>query len=169
MKKLLCAVLSGIMAFSTFAVAVPITASAAESQESVSATYGDFEYEINDSSVAITKYTGSAETVTIPSKIAGYRVAYIDQYAFYACTNLSSIVIPNSVTTIGWGAFSSCTSLSSVIIQRGVINIDGDAFYGCSSLSNITILIALQKFMNALFPPVQPKKRYYTKQRYKYR
>lgn len=44
MKKLLCAVLSGIMAFSTFAVAVPITASAAESQESVSATYGDFEY-----------------------------------------------------------------------------------------------------------------------------
>ena len=59
MKKLLCAVLSGIMAFSTFAVAVPITASAAESQESVSATYGDFEYEINDSSVAITKYTGS--------------------------------------------------------------------------------------------------------------
>lgn len=43
MKKLLCAVLSGIMAFSTFAVAVPITASAAESQESVSATYGDFE------------------------------------------------------------------------------------------------------------------------------
>ncbi|MFZ2402186.1 MAG: leucine-rich repeat domain-containing protein, partial [Ruminococcus bromii] len=74
MKKLLCAVLSGIMAFSTFAVAVPITASAAESQESVSATYGDFEYEINDSSVAITKYTGSAETVTIPSKIAGYRV-----------------------------------------------------------------------------------------------
>ena len=139
MKKLLCAVLSGIMAFSTFAVAVPITASAAESQESVSATYGDFEYEINDSSVAITKYTGSAETVTIPSKIAGYRVAYIDQYAFYACTNLSSIVIPNSVTTIGWGAFSSCTSLSSVIIQRGVINIDGDAFYGCSSLSNITI------------------------------
>ena len=151
MKKLLCAVLSGIMAFSTFAVAVPITASAAESQESVSATYGDFEYEINDSSVAITKYTGSAETVTIPSKIAGYRVAYIDQYAFYACTNLSSIVIPNSVTTIGWGAFSSCTSLSSVIIQRGVINIDGDAFYGCSSLSNITIPDSVTEIYDGAF------------------
>ena len=151
MKKLLCAVLSGIMAFSTFAVAVPITASAAESQESVSATYGDFEYEINDSSVAITKYTGSAETVTIPSKIAGYRVAYIDQYAFYACTNLSSIVIPNSVTTIGWGAFSSCTSLSSVIIQRGVINIDGDAFYGCSRLSNITIPDSVTEIYDGAF------------------
>ncbi len=48
MKKLLCAVLSGIMAFSTFAVAVPITASAAESQASVSATYGDFEYTLED-------------------------------------------------------------------------------------------------------------------------
>ena len=151
MKKLLCAVLSGIMVFSTFAVAVPITASAAESQESVSATYGDFEYEINDSSVAITKYTGSAETVTIPSKIAGYRVAYIDQYAFYACTNLSSIVIPNSVTTIGWGAFSSCTSLSSVIIQRGIISIGGDAFYGCSSLSNITIPDSVTEIYDGAF------------------
>ena len=151
MKKLLCAVLSGIMAFSTFAVAVPITASAAESQESVSATYGDFEYEINDSSVAITKYTGSAETVTIPSKIAGYRVAYIDQYAFYACTNLSSIVIPNSVTTIGWGAFSSCTSLSSVIIMSGVTSIGADAFYGCSSLSNITIPDSVTEIYDGAF------------------
>lgn len=174
MKKLLCAVLSGIMAFSTFAVAVPITASAAESQESVSATYGDFEYEINDSSVAITKYIGSAETVTIPSKIAGYRVAYIDQYAFYACTNLSSIVIPNSVTTIGWGAFSSCTSLSSivipnsvkslghdafenctslssVIIMSGVTSIGNDAFYGCSSLSNITIPDSVTEIYDGAF------------------
>ena len=82
-KKLTSVILAAVMMLGILTIA-PLTVSAA--------TYGDFEYEINDSSVAITKYTGSAETVTIPSKIAGYRVAYIDQYAFYACANLSSIV-----------------------------------------------------------------------------
>lgn len=66
-----------------FAVAVPITASAAESQESVSATYGDFEYTLEDDyTCTITKYNGSAANVTIPSTIYGYKVSALSDTAF---------------------------------------------------------------------------------------
>ena len=98
MKKLLCAVLSGIMAFSTFAVAVPITASAAESQASVSATYGDFEYTLEDDyTCTITGYNGSAANVTIPSTIYGYKVSALSDTAFLSNKNIRSVIIPNGV------------------------------------------------------------------------
>ena len=93
MKKLLCAVLSGIMVFSTFAVAVPITASAAESQESVSATYGDFEYTLEDDyTCTITGYNGSGANVTIPSTIYGYKVCKIGESAFRENKNIYKIM-----------------------------------------------------------------------------
>ena len=142
MKKILCTLLSAIMAFSALTFAVPTVASAAESQESVSETYGDFEYQIYDSSVTITKYTGSAESVTIPSKIAGYKVTEIFEWAFSDSTKLKSVSIPNSVTDIGWGAFENCTSLSSVEIKSSdsiSTHIYDRAFYGCKSLKSIVI------------------------------
>lgn len=115
MKKLLCAVLSGIMAFSTFAVAVPITASAAESQESVSATYGDFEYTLeNDYTCTITGYNGSATNVTIPSTIYGYKVCKIGDGAFYEDLDIRSVSIPNTVTAIEEHAFQNCSYLYKV-------------------------------------------------------
>ena len=142
MKKLLCAVLSGIMAFSTFAVAVPITASAAESQESVSATYGDFEYDSVDDYCTIIKYNGSAANVTIPSEIDGYKVLSIWQGAFYNCTSMESVTIPNSIEYIGLGAFSGCTNLKNIDIRtsgNNIIRICDSAFNGCTSLKSIVI------------------------------
>ena len=106
MKKLLCAVLSGIMAFSTFAVAVPITASAAESQESVSATYGDFEYTLaDDYTCTITKYNGHATNVTIPSTIYGNKVCKIGNDSFCDNNNIISVTIPNTVKENWWFCF----------------------------------------------------------------
>ncbi len=163
MKKLLCAVLSGIMAFSAFTVAVPITASAAESQESVSATYGDFEYTLEDDfTCTITKYNGHAANVTIPSAIYGNKVTTIgfssfeknnnlmsvtipnsvteiDLYAFSGCENLSSLTFSNKLESIGEGAFKSCTSLTSVTLPNSVTKIGDYAFGSCSSLKTVSI------------------------------
>ena len=140
MKKLLCAVLSGIMAFSTFAVAVPITASAAESQESVSATYGDFEYTLEDDfTCTITGYNGSATNVTIPSTIYGNKVSAIGSGAFRDCNNLIQVTILDSVTHIGNMAFYDCDSLSKITIPNSVTYIGDLAFCGCGSLDKITI------------------------------
>ena len=58
--------------------------------------------------------------------------------AFSTCTSLTSIVIPNSVVSIGDGAFSRCSSLSNIVIPDSVTAIGDYAFYYCS-LSNIVI------------------------------
>ena len=62
----------------------------------------------------------------------------ITSYAFHGCTGLSSITIPDSVTSIGEHAFYR-TSLTSVSIPEGVTSINDYTFYGCSSLKNISI------------------------------
>ena len=57
----------------------------------------------------------------------------------YGCSSLTSVTIPNSVTTIGGEAFRDCRSLTSVTIPNGVTTIGGDAFSDCSSLTSVTI------------------------------
>ena len=156
MKKLLCAVLSGIMAFSTFAVAVPITASAAESQASVSATYGDFEYTLEDDyTCTITGYNGSAANVTIPSTIYGYKVSALSDTAFLSNKNIRSVIIPNGVLRIGALCFDSCTNLQEITIPDSVMHIvrSGDAGSGgflqfCDSLKGITLGSGLENFFD---------------------
>ena len=139
MKKLLCAVLSGIMAFSAFTVAVPIIASAAESQESVSATYGDFEYTLeNDYTCTITKYNGHAANVTIPSTIYGNKVTRIRYSSFEENNNLMSVTIPNTVKEIGDSAFADCYSLSTVTFSNSLKSI-GDGAFKKTNLKKVTI------------------------------
>ena len=66
-------------------------------------------------------------------------VTCIGHSAFYGCTSLTSITIPNSVESIGGFAFASCSGLTSITIPNSVENIDGTAFEGCSGLTSITI------------------------------
>ena len=54
------------------------------------------------------------------------------------CKSLTSVTIPNSVTTIGMYAFSDCTKLQKVNIGNSVKSIEGVAFYGCTSLTQIS-------------------------------
>ena len=59
--------------------------------------------------------------------------------AFYDCTGLTSITIPNNITSIGSSAFYDCTGLTSVTIGNGVTSIGNSAFSGCTRLTSITI------------------------------
>ena len=54
--------------------------------------------------------------------------------------NLTEIVIPNSVTSIGFNAFAQCPSLISITIPNTVISIGGYAFNSCANLTKVTIL-----------------------------
>ena len=78
-------------------------------------------------------YCSSLTSVTIPNNVTS-----IGNYAFSSCSSLTSVTIPNSVTSIGSSVFSKCTSLTSVTIPDSVTSIGKYAFQNCTSLTSIT-------------------------------
>lgn len=74
-------------------------------------------------------------SITIPDGVTS-----IGNYAFRNCSGLTSITIPDSVRSIGSCAFCNCTGLTSIIIPNSVNIIESEAFYGCSGLTSVTIL-----------------------------
>jgi len=82
-------------------------------------------------------------TANIPASVeynsVTYSVTSIGDYAFFGCTGLTSIEIPNSVEYIGDGAFYGCTGLTSVTIPNSVTSIGGSAFEDCTGLTSVTI------------------------------
>ena len=103
-------------------------------------TYGDFWYDIlDDGTVEITDYSGSAENVNIPAEIDGKSVTSIGDNAFYNCSSIISITIPNSVTSIGDYAFDWCLHLKSITIPNSVTSIGYSAFFKCEELIEIIV------------------------------
>ena len=69
---------------------------------------------------------------------AGYHKS-IEYNTFHGCSGLTSVTIPNSVTSIGQSAFSGCNGLTSVTIPNSVTSIGDYAFSECSGLTSVTI------------------------------
>ena len=81
----------------------------------------------------IAKSSGAySGVVVIPESVEfngiSHSVTSIGDHAFYRCSGLISVTIPNSVTSIGEGAFYGCSGLTSVTIPNSVTSIGDDAF-----------------------------------------
>jgi hypothetical protein len=92
-----------------------------------------------DNTITITGYTGSDGYVIIPNNIGGLPVARIGDNAFFYCTTMGSVTIPDSVTSIGNGAFNYCFALANVTMANSVTNIGNGTFTYCISLKSIVI------------------------------
>lgn len=96
---------------------------------------------LTDSTVAVTgqseyktmpRYEYLPENLVIPAEVTLqgkiYKVVSIDQWAFYACAMLKSVIIPHTVTFIGMSAFHYCENLADVYIPYSVTTVEGSAF-----------------------------------------
>ena len=104
----------------------------------------DYAYEIlEDGTIKILNYKGSATTVNIPSTINGYKVTQIGSYAFaeyYATNNtITKITIPDTVTTIEGSAFAYLDALTSINIPKNVTTIGVAITRGNHKLSQINV------------------------------
>ena len=82
----------------------------------------------------------SDENTEITDLVIPNSVKFIKEYAFSGCSGLTSVNISNNVTSIGYGAFSGCSGLTTITIPNSVTNIENLAFY--SSSSNLSTVIS---------------------------
>lgn len=123
----------------------------------------EYTYDLYKEYVIITKYLGEATEVVIPSKIDDLPVKVIgslcfhdteakvtsvtippsvneiEEQAFYLAENLTSIVIPDTVKTVGVRAFAWCNALESITIGSGISEIPDYCFNNCESLVSVII------------------------------
>ena len=97
-------------------------------------------------------YSGS---LVIPEKLYSrwgtFTITGIYASAFENCDDLTSVTIPNSITSIGNFAFSSCSGLTSITIPNSVKSIGDNAFSSCTGLTSITIPNSVTSIGGAAF------------------
>lgn len=98
--------------------------------------------EINISEVTIVAYSGDEGTVLFPWNFPANTLpdyAFKDKNAWDGKTNLTSILLPQSITELGAYCFTRCTGLTSIVIPSSVNSIGAYAFYNCSGLTTVSI------------------------------
>lgn len=142
-------------------------------EDAVNAQLFDFEFTPDNTAVIVKRYKGTAADVTIPSRSQGKPVTMIDHAAFHGssvtsvtipdsvtsihdsafgfCSQLTNISIPNSVTAIGSFAFEYCTSLKSITLPSSLSTIQSYAFCNCGNLKTIRIPVSVTSIENHAF------------------
>jgi hypothetical protein len=103
------------------------------------AARAQFSYTTNSDGITITGYTGPGGAVTIPSTIDDHPVTCIGISAFVSGKDLTSVTIPDSVTTIKAWAFCFCDHLTNATLGKAVASIESWAFAHCERLPSVTI------------------------------
>ena len=96
-------------------------------------------YSVADDGISLSAYAGLGGSVTIPPFIEGKPVTALEGYAFFNCTSLTSVVIPEGVVSIGRSAFENCTGLTRAVIPSSVSDIGDSAFENCTQLTEAVI------------------------------
>lgn len=111
--------------------AVPLNARADEAE--------DFTYTVIGQEVTVTGFKGEPECIEIPADIGGLPVTEVRDNAFYCCTSLRRITLPDSVKTMGHHCFYGCSALEEAVLPRELNSVGMGCFEGCVSLKTLTL------------------------------
>lgn len=139
-------------------------------------TLNGFVFNIQNGQAVIHEYEGDAVTVEIPRKLLNAELTTVDDYAFfqneritsvsfeksvflkkigvnafYGCTGLKSLELPESLNELGFGAFQNCENLGSVALQCEVASIPSQCFLGCKKLNGVVLPDTLTEISSHAF------------------
>lgn len=117
---------------------------------------GDYLYILSeDGTAAIGHYFGSDTSLTIPSQMDEYTVTSIydglGTGVFSECTNLVSVIIPDSITEIGTATFYECPNLTNIVLPNNITKIGASAFKDCTSLTSIDLPDSITEIRTGAF------------------
>lgn len=110
-----------------------------------------FSVDANGVLTGVSGLSGSDITVEIPSEVNGITVTEIGQDVFKDNKNVGRLIIPDSVTKLGYRMCSGCTALSEVSLPSGLTVIPDEAFDGCSSLRTVNFPDTLKEIRSDAF------------------
>lgn len=92
-----------------------------------------FQYTVEDGKATLTAYVGEETEVEIPDTLGGAPVCAIGDKAFENNAKITSVVLPEGVTTIGWFAFSGCVALKQITLPQSLATVSYGAFQNCDT------------------------------------
>lgn len=108
-------------------------------------------YDVEDGKARITRYSTPTGDIIVPAEIDGYPVTAIAASVFSYRTGLTSVTIPDGVTSIDDESFRNCSALTNVWIGSGVMYIGTNAFRDCYALLNVEIGGGVEVIGNSAF------------------
>lgn len=105
---------------------------------------------LDDGTVAVGGFWGDQEDIVIPRQLNGLPVTRItqdDSYPFYRNSELKTVTLPNTVTTLSANAFADCAALEMIVIPASVTTIEKKVFSGCDNLKDIYYLGGQQQWV----------------------
>ena len=151
-KKILASLLVAIMVLSAAPIGAltEIDLSSLFSVEASALTSGNYTYTVSGTNATITAYSGTASTLSIPSTIGGYTVTAIGKSAFEYCSSLETVTLPATLIKIESYAFNS-SGITTIKIPEGVTTIEEHAFSNCSYLKKVIIPSTITSMGTAIF------------------
>lgn len=144
MKKFISLMLAALVVFS-------LTSTALAAPRIPVYKVGKVMYFFDKSSGTITGFAGEPTDLVIPTELNGHKVVSIGTGAFLGCTTLSTLSVPNGISSISASAFQGCINLTSLEIGASVSFIGDSAFRDCTSLSRVTFLGLLDNIESNAF------------------
>ena len=129
---LLCAIGIGLF------FAIPYGTASAPSQSDIK------RFSIREGVLYFDSSNFSGSELTVPDTVDGQLVTSLSDSCFENCTTLTTVVLPDSLKSIGKGAFRNCTALRGIKIPESVRRIGIEAFYGCTALEAVCLSDALE-------------------------